>query len=154
MTLKSVIIASLLLTGILFANDIKNLGEKLTLKESTAISEINKTPESFLGKTVLVEGRVIDVCKKRGCWVKIAGDKEYESILVKVEDGVIVFPVEAKGKMAKVEGTIEKVEYTLEQTKERAKQKCEMEGKEFDEAKVTKPDVMYRLRATGAAIEM
>ncbi|NOG43711.1 MAG: DUF4920 domain-containing protein [Calditrichaeota bacterium] len=154
MNFKSVIITSLILAGLLFAADTKNFGEKLTLNETTQISKINETPEDFVDKAVLVEGRIIDVCKKRGCWIKIAGDKEFESILVKVDDGVIIFPMESKGKMAKVEGKIEKVEYTMEQTIEKEKHKCEMEGKEFDASKVTKPDVLYRLRALGADIEM
>ena len=154
MKFKAVVFASVFLAVLLFASETKNFGEQLTLKETTLISEINKTPEDYIEKDVLVEGLIIDVCKKRGCWIKIAGDAEYESILVKVDDGVIIFPMESKGKMARIEGKIEKVEYSLEQTIERQKHKCELEGKEFDEAKVTKPDVMYRLRALGADIEM
>ena len=131
-----------------------HFGEELTLKDTTQISDILKAPQSYLDKTVKVEGRIIDVCKKRGCWIKIASDSEFESILIKVDDGVIIFPMEAKGKMALVEGTIEKVEFSMEQTIKREKHECEKEGKEFDESKVTKPHVMYRLRAVGAVIEM
>jgi len=137
-----------------YTTETKNFGQELTLKETTPISEILKAPKDFMEKTVLVKGRVLDVCQKRGCWMKIASDSEFESILIKVDDGVIVFPMEAKGKMALVEGTMEEVEFTMEQTIERQKHECEKEGKEFDAAKVSKPDVMYRLRASGAEIEM
>ncbi len=154
MKLLSVLITTIVLTTLLSAKEIKNFGETLTLKETTLISKIFKTPAEYVDKAVLVEGRIIDVCKKRGCWIKIASDKEFESILIKVDDGVIIFPMESKGKMAKVEGKIEKVEFSMEQTIEREKHKCEMEGKEFDKSKVTKPHVMYRLRALGADVEM
>ena len=48
----------------------------------------------------------MNVCEKRGCWIELAGDKENTKIRVKVEDGVIVFPMEAKGKTALVEGEL------------------------------------------------
>lgn len=154
MNARNILIAVLILSGMLFATETKTFGEKLTLKETTLISEINASPEKHVDKAVRIEGRVIDVCKKRGCWIKIASDKEYESLLVKVDDGVIIFPMESKGKMALVEGKIEKVTLSMEQTLKREEHKCELEGKKFDAAKVTKPEVLYRLRATGAQIEM
>lgn len=152
--MKKIIMLAVLVVGVLWAADTKNFGEDLTLKETTLISTILEAPEKYVDQKVMVEGRVLDVCKKRGCWITVAGDKDFESILVKVDDGVIIFPQESKGKMAKVEGVIEKIEFTMEETIEREKHECEMEGKEFDASKVTKPDVMYRLKASGAAIEM
>ncbi|MCB0283773.1 MAG: DUF4920 domain-containing protein [Calditrichae bacterium] len=151
--MKKFIIAVLFIS-ILWAADTKNFGEDLTLKETTAISTILESPEKYVDQKVMVEGRVLDVCKKRGCWITVSSDKDFESIMVKVEDGVIVFPQESKGKMARVEGVIEKIEFSMEETLAKEKHECEKEGKEFDASKVTKPDVMYRLKATGAAIEM
>jgi hypothetical protein len=154
MKLRLVVIMLFIITGLLSASEIKNYGEKLTLKETTLISEINKSPEKYVDKAVLVEGRVIDVCKKRGCWIKIAGDKEDESILVKVDDGVIVFPQESKGKMAKVEGKIEKIELTSDETKKEGKHTCGKDCKECDSSKASQVKVTYRLRALGADIEL
>lgn len=151
--MKKFIIAVLFIS-ILWAADTKNFGEDLTLKETTAISTILESPEKYVDQKVMVEGRVLDVCKKRGCWITVSSDKDFESIMVKVEDGVIVFPQESKGKIARVEGVIEKIEFSMEETLAKEKHECEKEGKEFDASKVTKPDVMYRLKATGAAIEM
>ena len=84
----------------------------------------------------------------------ITDEADSVSIVAKVEDGVIVFPQEASGKMAVVEGKIEKIEYSLEKTIEMEKHQCELEGKEFDASKVTKPKVTYRIWAYGAEIEM
>lgn len=119
-----------------------------------AISTILEKPEDYLDKTVLVKGTVEAVCQNMGCWMRLSGDKEGQSIMIKVEDGVIVFPKEASGKMASVEGTIEKVELTMEETLEKEKHNCDKEGREFDPEKVSAPDVFYRIRALGAEIEM
>ena len=59
-----------------------------------------------VGKKVLVEGTVVGVCAKRGCWINLSGDKEFEQIRIKVNDGEIVFPMEVKGKTATVEGEV------------------------------------------------
>jgi hypothetical protein len=41
-----------------------------------------------------------------GCWLALGSDKESQVLRFKVEDGVIVFPMTAKGKKAKVEGIV------------------------------------------------
>jgi len=90
----------------IFADDAKKYGSDLTLSKTTPISEILADAESFVGKKVLVEGTVVGVCAKRGCWMDISGDKDFEKIKIKVNDGEIVFPMEAKGKNALVEGEV------------------------------------------------
>ncbi len=101
------LLAILLLVSVAFvyANEEK-LGKQITIKEKTAISKILAAPNKFEGKTVLVEGKILEVCQDKGCWIEIAGAKENEKIKVKVEDGVIIFPKEAKGKTALVQGVV------------------------------------------------
>jgi len=105
--MKKILIVSLILilTNLLIADE-KKYGAEITLTEKTEISKILENAESFVGKKVLVEGTVISVCAKRGCWMNLSSDKEFESIRVKVNDGEIIFPMEAKGKKALVEGEI------------------------------------------------
>lgn len=95
---------TVLLSLNLFADDAKKYGKDITSTEKVKVSEILGNPKNYEGKKVLVEGTVLNVCAKRGCWIELASDKEFESIRVKVKDGVIVFPMEAKGKTALVEG--------------------------------------------------
>ncbi len=104
-TLKTLLVIVLLVT-IIKADQGKKYGKEITLKEKTKLAEILKNPESFVGKKVLIEGTVVDVCPNRGCWIKIADDKGNQTIRVKVKDGEIVFPLEAKGKTALVEGEV------------------------------------------------
>lgn len=129
------------------------LGEKLTLSEVTKVSAINAEPEKYLGKRVQVEGIVIDVCKARGCWMDISSDEPFQKIQVKVVDGEIVFPMEAKGRTARVEGTVEMLELSQEQAYRYAKHKAEEQGREFDPAEVQGPTKIYRIRGLGAVIK-
>jgi len=127
-------------------------GEELTLTETTSISAILADPEAHLDQQVLVEGTVVEVCEMRGCWLAVAGENDGEQLRVKVEDGVIVFPMTARGLPARVEGVMEKLEYTMEEALERAQYEAEEHGTEFDPSTITGPEVVYQLRGLGAVI--
>lgn len=150
----SIFILILLSITLSFAANKKQFGAELTLSETTKISTILQNPDTFLGKKVQVEGRIVDVCKKRGCWLEVASDKEFETIIVKVNDGEIVFPMEAKGHLGLVEGTVEKLEFTREQRIKKLKHQAEEAGRKFDPATVTEGSVIYRLRGLGAQIDL
>ena len=67
----------------------------------------------FAGQTIRVEGVVTAVCAHMGCWMTLApagatGEKP-ATLRLKVDDGVIVFPVSARGKTAVAQGVIERV---------------------------------------------
>lgn len=128
-------------------------GEALTLTEVTPVSTILDAPEAYLGQRVLVKGMVVAVCESRGCWMDIASDREFEKIQIKVDDGVIVFPLSARGKDALVEGVVEELQLTYEQALEEAKHKAEEHGTEFDPASVPEgPQTIYRIRGIGAVV--
>lgn len=135
------------------AGDGKNYGKELTLKEVTKISDVLAKPEAYNGKRILVEGSIVDVCKERGCWIKIASDKDFELLTFKVEDGVISFPLDAKGKNVHGEGIISVTTYTKEQLIESGKKHAEKEKKEFDPASVKGPKTVILLKGEGAVID-
>src|SRR3989304_7487481 len=85
------------------------LGAGVTLKESTSIAALAKTPQDFVGKTVRVDGVATAVCAEMGCWMAVApeGDSSGVTVRLKVEEGVIVFPVSAKGTKVSAEGRFE-----------------------------------------------
>lgn len=117
------------------------------------ISELLTQPDRYVGKTVRVEGLVTDVCSKRGCWMEVAGDREFESLRVKVDDGVIVFPMDAKGKRAVAEGVFTKIDLTQDEALQHAKHMAEERGQKFDPATAKDvPTVLYQIRGTGAVI--
>jgi hypothetical protein len=131
----------------------KSYGKPLTGSDTIEIGELLANPDQYMGKTVRVEGVITGVCEKRGCWMSLGSKGEdFQEIRIKVDDGVIVFPVEAKGKTAVAEGTLAKVEMTLEQTVAYKKHHAEEHGEEFDAAAVTEPLVYYQIKGTGAVI--
>lgn len=90
--------------------DETKLGAGVSLKDATPIATILAAPDDFVGKTIRVDGVATAVCEDMGCWMSIASESDAEkTIRVKVEDGVIVFPMSAKGKKVSAEGVFEVV---------------------------------------------
>jgi hypothetical protein len=145
-------VSGVLLCAVVLAGP-KNYGKKLTLKDKTKVSDILANPEQFAGKKVLVEGTVVDVCQERGCWIKVSSDKEFESIRIKVEDGVIVFPMEAKGKSALAEGIVSVKTYSKEDLIKQGEMHAKEEGTTFDPATVTGPKTVVQIKGEGAIIK-
>ena len=133
----------------------KDYGKPLTLNVKTSISAILKDPHAFHGKKVQVEGTIVEVCEERGCWIKIASDKQFESIRFKVEDGVITFPMDAKGKLATVEGTVAVNTLTKEQAIAQAKEMHKERGTmaKFDSSKYTGPVLDVQIMGAGARVK-
>ena len=149
------LIISFISANIVFAviDDKDKYGKDITLKEKTNISDILSNPEDYINKTVLIEGEVLEVCPMAGCWIEVASSVEGEKIKVKVKDGEIVFPEEAKGKNALVEGKVYKIELTVEEAVEYYEHQAEETGDEFDPATVTEAVTIYQIKGLGAEID-
>ena len=144
---------TVLMSANLFADDAKKYGKEITSTKKTKVSEILENPTNYEGKKVLVEGTVLNVCAKRGCWIELASDKEFETIRVKVKDGEIVFPMEAKGKTAVVEG--EFYSFEVETDAECAGGDCgdhKKEGEEGCEHGEKQVKTIYQIKGLGAEI--
>ena len=128
-------------------------GKEISLTEKTSISKILSQPEEYVGKTVLVEGEILEVCAMAGCWMELKSDNENQKVKIKVKDGDIVFPVEAKGKSALVEGTVYKIELTKEEAVEYYEHVATEQGTEFDAATVTGPIILYQIKGIGAELK-
>jgi hypothetical protein len=155
--MKSILFTALLLlffvSQIVLAGNPKKYGKPITLKSKTQISAILAAPDKFDGKRVLVEGAVVDVCESRGCWIELASDKEFESIIFKVEDGVITFPMSAKGLNAQAEGVIKVTTLSKEEQIERGKKHAAESKTEFDASTIKGPKTVVRLMGDGAEIK-
>lgn len=130
----------------------QSFGAGVSLADTVSIDAILADPNAYKGKTVRVEGMIVDVCAKRGCWMELAGKEAGSKLKFKVTDGEMVFPMDAKGKVAVAQGQISVKDLTLEETKEYAKYQAEEYGKTYDEASITKPQQIVRLDGTGAVI--
>lgn len=148
-TLAAALLAALVATPAAATKYGKGVSEAAPVK----LSELMANPDAYVGKVVKVEGLITEVCAKRGCWINVAGDVEFQTIRIKVEDGVIVFPMTDKGKKVVAEGTFKKTELTKEQAIAKAKHECEEKGTKFDPASVTGPATVYQIQGTGAVVE-
>jgi hypothetical protein len=131
-------------------------GKGVTVQQATSISDVAAKPAQYLGKTVRVDGVVTAVCENMGCWMELKDEKSASTVRVKVDDGVIVFPVAAKGKKASAEGVIERVDVAAETAHhaEMAAKEAKA-GKDVKAAKVpehAEVKATYQLKATGAVV--
>jgi len=136
-----------------FGGDGKTFGEGVGHAPEVKVGELVAHPEKYVGQSVRVEGVIVDVCEMRGCWMDLAGDTKSEKIRIKVDDGVMVFPKEAKGSQAIAEGVFTKIDMTPDQALAYAKHLAEERGEKFDAAAKNLPTVLYQIRGTGAVIK-
>lgn len=129
-----------------------SFGESVEQKAIIPISQLMATPDQYVDKSVTIEGLVVSVCKKRGCWMTIASDKKYQKLRIKVRDGDMVFPLSAKGRKALATGKFTKIEFSMDETIDYYKRNAKHDGKEFDPASVTKPYVYYQVVPVGVKI--
>ncbi len=130
----------------------QDLGKPLTLKQPMNVGTVVSTPEPLVGKTVQVKGKVTEVCEMAGCWMALVDPETSQMIRVKVNDGEIVFPKEAIGKLAIAEGTLKKMVLTKEQTIARMKHEADEMGRKFDPAKITTGMTIFQINGTGARL--
>lgn len=123
----------------------EKFGAGVTLKESTPIADVVKNPDAFVGKTIRIDGTATAVCQHMGCWMAVSESDTADAptVRLKVEDGVIVFPVTAKGKAVSAQGVFEKIAATDAEAKEAASEHAKHQAK----AAAT-----YQLKATGAIV--
>lgn len=127
-------------------------GQPLTLNETTKISDIHANPDQFNGKRVRVEGPIVDVCAEQGCWIAIGSDQESQTLRFKVDDGVIVFPVAAKGRKAIVEGTLTVKTLSVAEQIEQGEHMAKEQKTTFDPKSVTGPKQSIQIKGEGAEI--
>ena len=123
----------------------ENFGAGVSLKETTPIERLIARPSDFEGKTVRVEGTISAVCSEMGCWMALAPDaaKDGSTMMIKVDDGVIVFPVSAKGKRAAAQGVVQRVGGDHE-SHSAAAEHARAQGKNAP--------VAWQIKATGAVV--
>lgn len=131
----------------------KDYGKGVTLTETTSVAKILADPDAWVGKTVRIEGKVMDVCPMAGCWMELEEGDGAAKLRVKVDDGVIVFPVTAKGKLAVAEGVVEAIPMSREKYVAWLQHLAEERGQTFDPATVGEgPFRIVQVKGTGARI--
>jgi hypothetical protein len=109
--MKALLLASLIAVVLTPRMEDTTLGTGVSLKDATPLEALIERPREFAGKTIRIDGVATAVCAHMGCWMAVAaeGDETGRTVRLKVDDGVIVFPVSAKGKKVSAEGVFEAV---------------------------------------------
>ena len=135
-------------------------GTGVTVSQVTPLADVIARPADFEGKTVRVDGVVTAVCTHMGCWMALAPDSGSAAagsttttpLMIKVDDGVIVFPVSAKGRRASAQGVVQKVGGDAEgqsAAREHAAATATVPG--AAPADATQP-ASWQIKATGAVV--
>ncbi len=129
----------------------ETFGTAPTLSEVTPIAQLLAKPADFQGKTVRVEGVVTAVCTMMGCWMALAPDDapKGQAVLIKVDDGVIVFPISARGKRATAQGVVQQVATGDAEGQEAAREHAEHQAG-AKPAPAAGP--RWQIKATGAIV--
>ena len=149
---RLVLIAALLMAVTTVAiRGAETFGAAPTVKEVTPIPQLLAKPADFQGKTVRVEGIVTGVCTMMGCWMALApaDAPKGQAILIKVDDGVIVFPTSARGKRATAQGVVERVGSADKEGQEAHREHAEHEGRP---AAASSETARWQIKATGAIV--
>jgi hypothetical protein len=161
--LPALLLPALLLPALLLAalpasaapsGNSSTFGEPLSDAAVVRIADILQHPERYLDQKIKVAGLVDDVCPMKGCWIDILESQSSATLRFKVEDDVIVFPVEARGAEVVAEGVLRKREMSRDEAVSWLRHLAEEKGETFDESTVTGPMDFFQIEGIGAHIEL
>jgi len=116
------------------AIDVQQLTAKLT------------ADSTYTGK---VEGKVVEVCKKKGCFIRVLREGDGDPILVRFKDYGFFMPQDIVGKTVVLEGEAKVREVSVAQQQHFAADA----GKDAEEiAKITEPKVDINIIADGVVV--
>lgn len=124
-------------------------GKEITKDNAISVSKLATSfnaDSTYNGK---IEGEVVEVCKKKGCFIKIKRAGDAEPIMVKFKDYGFFMPQDIVGKTVVLEGEARIKETSVEWLKHYA----EDAGKSPEEiAKITSPKVDINIIADGVIV--
>ncbi len=137
---KHEVIPKELADGTLFGNDL----DVAIIKVS--VTDIFSNPDSYTGKTVLVEGTVSEVCQAMGCWIVITDGTNNIRVMTLHK---FFMPKDLGTVKTQVQGVFDIKEITEEQAKHFAEESKNPSVKPED---IKGPQKMYRIKTTGVKV--
>lgn len=124
-------------------------GEKITADNAIPISEaVAKLNEGTETLNTKIKAKIVDVCPKKGCWLKLQlNDKE--TAMVKMKDYGFFLPLAAKGKTVVIDGELKKKTISVAELKHYAED-AKKSKEEIDA--ITKPENEVRVTANGIVV--
>lgn len=126
-----------------------SFGAKISAEETAVSADLlteNLTAEGQ-SKEIVVKGKIKEVCKAEGCWVRM--ETKEGSFLIKMKDHAFLVPVAMEGRTVVIGGTATFKETSVAQLRHFA----EDAGKSAEEiAKITEPKKEIVMQATGIKV--
>ncbi|WP_251359302.1 DUF4920 domain-containing protein [Kangiella sp. TOML190] len=126
------------------------LGDKVDMQQQQPLVAVMADPSKYQDQTITLQGKIIKVCKKKGCWADIATDNA--NIRIKVPDDEIVIPIYAVGRQAYATGVLSAKTLNKAQTISYLEHMANDAGEAFDPETVTEGMILYQLNAKAVQI--
>lgn len=123
-------------------------GEKITQDGAIGIADIPAQLEKTDAIDTKIRAKILDVCPKKGCWIKLAVN-DSTTAFVKMKDYGFFLPVAAKGKTVVIDGQVQ-----MKTTSVAELQHYAGDAKKSKEeiAAITKPEKEIRVTAKGILV--
>lgn len=124
-------------------------GEGVSGNKSLTVSKLEKKLDKDSLYTGSVTGNIVEVCTKKGCFMKLTDDKSGELITVRFKDYGFFMPQDIVGKTVAIEGDAKVTEHSVKQLQHWA----EDAGKSKEEiAAIKSPKKTIEIIATGVKV--
>ena len=122
-----------------------HFGTEPTLTDSVKLRDFLDAPAGHVGKQILVEGNVVDVCQKAGCWMILSDGAN--QIRVVMKDHSFSVNKQGTGAWARVQGHLEAIDLDPETV-------SHLEGEsQRPDLMPEKTGVEYQMVATAVSME-
>ena len=119
-------------------------GEKpsaAALSNPLDVDDLSKKMKSSDTLNVAIQGKVLEVCEKKGCWITLKGD-DGEEIMVKMKDYGFFVPTALKGKKVVLDGVASMKSVSVAEQKHYAED-AKKNKAEIDAIKEPKTEIRY-----------
>ena len=125
-------------------------GAEVTVEEVTVSEDlIAQLSTSDTLRNIVISGKIKNVCKKKGCWMKVDNEKKKE-VFVKFLDYEFFMPKDSDGSTAIIQGNAYAEIVSVEDLQHYA----EDDGKSEEEiAAITEPETTYSFMASGVILK-
>ncbi|HKZ65269.1 MAG TPA: DUF4920 domain-containing protein [Chitinophagaceae bacterium] len=123
-------------------------GEKITADGAMNIADIPAKLENTESIDTRIKAKIIDVCPKKGCWLKLQVN-DSTTAMVKMKDYGFFLPVAAKGRTVVVDGEVKMKTTSVAELKHYAE---DAKKSKEEIAAITKPENEIRVTAKAIVI--
>lgn len=130
------------------ANPGDTYGEKITPDGAINIADVPAKLEKSETVDGKIKAKIIDVCPKKGCWLKLQVNDSITA-MVKMKDYGFFLPVAAKGKTVVIDGETKMKTTSVAELKHYAE---DAKKSKEEIAAITKPEKEIRVTAKGIVV--